>query len=129
MTPSPQAARGGANRLFTALKSLPLIRLALAVGAAVVMTIGAAATQVWLLYADDFPAAEMVWIERIKGAVTVSLAAMAIIFVVVLALAFGQIARFRLKVRDIVESDFDFDDGDGDGDDPEPPHTSARRRR
>lgn len=109
------------NRIWTLLKSLPLIRLALAVGGAIVASIGAAVVQGWIQFGDDFPNTEAVWIERIKGAVTLGMICLGIVVVVMIALAFGQMGRFQIRAGP-VDVDLDFDDADA-GDD-----TGGRRR-
>ncbi len=103
------------------LKALPMVRFALMLGGGGVATLARAHIQFWLLHAA-FPPAESIWLARITGAVSLGLAAAAIIGVVMVALAFGRVGRVAVNAG-AVSVDLDFDgDGPGPGSPrPEPP--------
>lgn len=100
------------------LKALPMVRFALSLGGGAVATVAMGHIQWWLLH-GRFPPMESVWLARINGAVSLGLAAAAIIGVVMVALAFGRVGRVAVNAG-AVSVDLDFD-GDGPGPGASPP--------
>lgn len=101
--------------ILAALKGLPLIRYALMLGGGVVASLGVANAFFWLGYHNKFPDAEAVWLARIQGVVWLGLAFCAIIFVVMITLAWGKVNGVSASVG-AASFNLDFDDDDeGDG--------------
>ena len=105
--------------IWRLLKALPMVRFALSLGGGAVATVAMGHIQWWLLH-ERFPPAESIWLARINGAVSLGLAAAAIIGVVMVALAFGRVGRVAVNAG-AVSVDLDFDGDGSGGPPPEPP--------
>ncbi len=93
--------------LVRALRGLPLIRFALMLGAGMVATAGAA----WLIALighGDWPSGEAVALARIESLTWLAVGTLALIGVVLVALAWGQLGKLNVTVAGAaVELDFD----------------------
>lgn len=95
------------RQVFSLLKSLPMIRFALMLGGGMVATSFVAWIQ-WLLGHGRWPATEAVAIARISALQWLGVGGLAIIAVVMVALAFGQLGKATVGVGG-VQVDLDFD--------------------
>lgn len=97
--------------LLAALQGLPLIRLALLLGVGVFGTVASSVAMYWLGYHGKFPDDVSIWEARIQGVVWLGLAAMSIVFLVAITLAWGKADKIRGSFGNVsVEVDFDEDD-------------------
>lgn len=95
------------RQLFNILKSLPMIRFALMLGGGMVAT-GLVGWVQFLVGHGRWPATEATAIARISALQWLGLGALAIIAIVMIALAFGQLGKATVGVGG-VQVDLDFD--------------------
>lgn len=95
------------RQIFNILKSLPMIRFALMLGGGMVAT-GLVAWVQFLVGHGRWPASEATAIARISALQWLGLGALAIIAIVMIALAFGQLGKATVGVG-AVQVDLDFD--------------------
>lgn len=95
------------RQIFNVLKSLPMIRFALMLGGGVVATSLVAWVQ-FLVGHGRWPETEATAIARISALQWLGIGALAIIAIVMIALAFGQLGKATVGVG-AVQVDLDFD--------------------
>lgn len=95
------------RQIFNILKSLPMIRFALMLGGGMVAT-GLVGWVQFLVGHGSWPATEATAIARISALQWLGLGALAIIAIVMIALAFGQLGKATVGVG-AVQVDLDFD--------------------
>ena len=98
------------RQIFGLLKSLPMIRFALMLGGGMVAT-GFVGWIQWLIGHGKWPVTEGVAIARIGALQWLGLGGLAIIAIVMIALAFGQLGKATVGVGG-VQVDLDFDKPD-----------------
>ncbi len=98
------------RQVFNVLKTLPMIRFALMLGGGMVATAFVAWVQ-GLIGHGRWPATEAVAIARISALQWLGVGALAIIAIVMVALAFGQLGKATVGVGG-VQVDLDFDNPD-----------------
>lgn len=98
------------RQVFDLLKSLPMIRFALMLGGGMVATSFVGWVQ-FLMGHGRWPATEAVAIARIDALKWLGLGGLAIIALVMVALAFGQLEKASIGFRD-AKVDLDFDKPD-----------------
>lgn len=97
--------------LVRALRGLPLIRFALMLGAGMVASAGAA----WLIAIlghGRWPAGEAVALARIHSLTWLALGMLALVAIVLVALAWGQLGKLHVTVAGAAV-ELDFEDGEG----------------
>lgn len=102
--------------LFGVLRSLPLIRIGLALGGAIMASLSQLHNQLWILH-GRFPDDPAIWLARLQGSQTISLINGVVVVVVLVALAFGRAGKLGVKAGG-VEVELDFDNSDQPGDRP-----------
>jgi len=95
------------RQVFRILQSLPMIRFALMLGGGIVAT-GLVAWIQALIGHGRWPATEATAIARITALQWLGLGGLAIIAIVMIALAFGQLGKAKVAVGDVAV-DLDFD--------------------